>query len=102
MSNPFPTSVRFVLAGGAFAAAVVLGTGTASAQDDHSGGVSPISETRDGGTAVAGNTLEREGSAPAGLPVTGSDAAGLAAIGGAAAAVGVVAVNVANRRRGMS
>jgi LPXTG-motif cell wall-anchored protein len=73
---------------------MLLGVGTAGAQDQHSGGVSPNNQSRDPGTEVLGNTVTRGG----GLPVTGSDVAGMVAIGAAAVAAGAGAVTVSKRR----
>ena len=83
----------------AFSAVLALGVGTAGAQDLHSGGVSPNEESSDpGGTSVAGTSTERGG----GLPVTGSDVAGLVVAGAAAIAVGTGAVAVSKRRTRLS
>jgi LPXTG-motif cell wall-anchored protein len=89
---------RRLLAAGATSVLLALGTaGVASAQtapDQHSGGVSPNDQSRDPGVAVSGETVSRG----SGLPVTGSDVAGLLAVGAGAVAVGSAAV-VASRRR---
>jgi LPXTG-motif cell wall-anchored protein len=93
------TRLRRIAAASAFTAVLVLGAGTASAQDQHSGGVSPNSGSRDpGGTEVLGNTVTRGG----GLPVTGSDVAGMVALGAAAVAAGAGAVTVSKRRTRLS
>lgn len=93
--------LRRIVAAGAFTAVLALGAGTAAAGDQHSGGVSPNSETADPGapqTEVKGTTVTRGG----GLPVTGSDVAGLVAIGAAAIAAGTGAVAVSKRRTRLS
>jgi LPXTG-motif cell wall-anchored protein len=93
--------VRRLAAAAAAGAVLVLGAGTAGAQDQHSGGVSPNEESTDPGSPqadVGGTTVSRDG----GLPVTGGDAAGLAAIGVAAVAVGSGAVVVSKRRARLS
>jgi LPXTG-motif cell wall-anchored protein len=90
-----PSTLRRFAATGAFAAAVVLGAGTAGAQDQHSGGVSPNVDARDAGapqTEVASTSSSR------GLPVTGSDVEGLTIIGVAAIAAGAGAVAISRRR----
>ena len=70
--------------------------------DQHSGGGSPNEEHRriPGApqTEVGGATVSRGG----GLPVTGSDVAGLVAVGAAAIAVGSGAVAVSKRRTRLS
>jgi hypothetical protein len=79
------------------ALAIGLGAGVASAQDLHSGGESPNEAAVDpGGNAieVGGTTETRNG----GLPVTGSDVAGLVGLGVGAVVVGSGAVAVARRR----
>ena len=89
------TGLRRIVAAGAFTTVLVLGVGSASAQEDqHSGGVAPNSGSRDPGTEVLGNTITRGG----GLPVTGGDVAGMVAIGAAAVAAGAGAVTVSKRR----
>jgi len=95
------STLRRLAAAAAFTAAVALGAGTASAQDDHSGGVSPNTETRDLGAAqsdVQGVSTSRDG----GLPITGADVAGLAIVGAAAVAAGTGAVALSKRRRQLS
>jgi LPXTG-motif cell wall-anchored protein len=95
-TNPSISTARRLAAAGAFSAVLALGVGTSGAQDLHSGGTSPNEETRDPGapqTEVAGVSESRGG-----LPVTGSDVAGLTAVGAAAIAVGAGAV-VASKRR---
>jgi LPXTG-motif cell wall-anchored protein len=96
------TAARRTLAASAFCSVLFAGAGTASAQDEHSGGVSPNTETRDPGTAVAGNTVTREagaaGNASSGLPVTGSDIAGMTLLGSVAVAGGAGAVAISRRR----
>ncbi len=94
ITNLTTTGMRRIAAAGAFTAVLVLGVGSASAQDQHSGGVAPNEESRDPGTEVLGNTVTRGG----GLPVTGSDVAGMVAIGAAAVAAGAGAVTVSKRR----
>ena len=91
--------LRRIAAAGAFSAVLALGVGTAAAGDQHSGGVSPTDVTKDPGapTEVKGATVSRGG-----LPVTGSDVAGLAAVGAAAIAVGSGAVAVSKRRTRVS
>ena len=93
------TTMRRIAAAGAFSAVLALGVGTAAAGDQHSGGVSPTDITKDPGapTEVKGATVSRGG-----LPVTGSDVAGLAAVGAAAIAVGSGAVAVSKRRTRVS
>jgi len=98
-TNPSISLARRLAAAGAFSAVLLLGVGSAGAQDLHSGGVSPNTETRDPGqTEVAGVSTTRS----AGLPVTGSDVAGLVAAGAAAIAVGSGAVVVSKRRTRVS
>lgn len=94
------SKVRRFAAAGALTAglAIGLGAGPASAGDQHSGGVAPNTETRDKGTEVGGVTVSRGG----GLPVTGSDVAGLVAIGAAAVAAGSGALVVSKRRTRLS
>jgi LPXTG-motif cell wall-anchored protein len=88
------TRVRRIAGATAFSAVMLLGVGSASAQDQHSGGVSPNNQSRDPGTEVLGNTVTRGG----GLPVTGSDVAGMVAIGAVAVAAGAGAVTASKRR----
>lgn len=94
-STSSSSSVRRIVAAGAFSAVLALGVGTAAAQDQHSGGNSPNKEVKDPGvsTELDGTTASRGG-----LPITGSDVAGLVAVGAAAIAVGSGAV-VASKRR---
>jgi LPXTG-motif cell wall-anchored protein len=93
------STIRRLAGAAAFSAVLALGVGTAGAQDLHSGGVSPNEESSDpGGTSVAGTSTERGG----GLPVTGSDVAGLVVAGAAAIAVGTGAVAVSKRRTRLS
>ena len=99
-SNSSITTMRRLVAAGAFSAVLALGVGTAGAQDLHSGGVSPNDETADPGTpAEVGGAATSSGG---GLPVTGSDVAGLVAVGAAAIAVGSGAVAVSKRRTRLS
>ena len=88
------TRVRRIAGATAFSAVLLLGVGSASAQDQHSGGVSPNNQSRDPGTEVLGNTVTRGG----GLPVTGSDVAGMVAIGAVAVTAGAGAVTASKRR----
>ena len=93
---------RLVIAGACSAALLVgLGTGPASAEDLHSGGTSPGDESVDPGDPVdtAGISLD---AGSGGLPVTGSDVAGLVALGAAAVAVGSGTVAVSKRRARLS
>ena len=71
--------LRRLAAAGAFAAVLSLGVGSAAAQDQHSGGVSPNSETHDPGDPKV--EVNAGGASRGGLPVTGSDVAGLTALG---------------------
>lgn len=98
-STTSTSMMRRIVAAGAFSAVLALGVGTAAAQDQHSGGVSPNEEVKDTGvqTEVAGTTVSRGG-----LPITGSDVAGLVAVGAAAIAVGSGAVVVSKRRTRLS
>ena len=91
------STLRRLIAASAFSAVLALGAGTAAAQDDHSGGVSPSTASRDQGATHAGAAGASRTSA-SGLPVTGSDVAGLALVGAASVAVGTAAV-VASKRR---
>lgn len=101
MSTSISSSSRMrrIVAAGAFSAVLALGAGTAAAQDQHSGGTSPNEEVKDTGvpTEVGGTTVSRGG-----LPITGSDVAGLVAVGAAAIAVGSGAVVVSKRRTRLS
>jgi LPXTG-motif cell wall-anchored protein len=100
VSTSTSSTLRRLAAAGAFSAVLTLGVGTAAAGDEHSGGVSPNEETSDPGTKteVGGVSVTRGG----GLPVTGSDIAGLVAVGAAAVAVGSGAVVVSKRRTRLS
>ena len=91
--------MRRIVAAGAFSAVLALGAGTAAAQDQHSGGTSPNEEVKDKGvpTEVDSTTVSS-----AGLPITGSDVAGLVAVGAAAIAVGSGAIVVSKRRTRLS
>jgi LPXTG-motif cell wall-anchored protein len=93
-------TLRRLAAAGAFAAVLTLGVGSAAAQDQHSGGVSPNQETADPGdpaAEVGAGSVERGG-----LPITGSDVAGLAAVGVAVIAAGSGALVVSKRRARLS
>jgi LPXTG-motif cell wall-anchored protein len=93
-------TLRRLAAAGAFAAVLSLGVGTAAAQDQHSGGVSPNSETADPGdpkVEVSAGSVGRGG-----LPITGSDVAGLTAVGLVAVAAGSGALVVSKRRARLS
>ncbi len=98
LSSTTTTNLRRAAAATSLALVVSLGlgAGVAAAQDQHSGGTSPNTESRDPGTPteVQGVTVSRDG----GLPVTGSDVAGLVGLGAAAVAVGAGAVVVSKRR----
>ena len=101
LTNRSIRSLRRVAAVGVFSAGLALGAASAGAQDLHSGGVSPNVETRDAGAAqteVLGATTSRDGA----LPVTGSDAAGLAILGATAIAAGTGAVVASKRRARLS
>ena len=94
------TTIRRLVAASAFSAVLALGVGTAAAGDQHSGGVSPNDDHEGSGCTDRG-----EGAPPSsrgGLPVTGSDVAGLVAVGAAAIAVGSGAVAVSKRRTRVS
>jgi LPXTG-motif cell wall-anchored protein len=98
-STSSTTTARRLVAASAFSLVLALGVGSAGAQDLHSGGTSPNEETRDAGapqTEVGGTTTS------GGLPVTGSDVAGLVAAGAAAIAVGSGALVVSKRRTRLS
>jgi LPXTG-motif cell wall-anchored protein len=100
-----PSRMRRIVAAGAFSAVLALGAGTAAAQDQHSGGVSPNEEVKDTGvnpTAVAKTEVAGTSVSRGGLPITGSDVAGLVAVGAAAIAVGSGAVVVSKRRTRLS
>lgn len=91
--------LRRLAAAGAFSA-VLLGVGTAGAQDQHSGGVAPNQLTSDPGdpqVEVGGSTTSRGG-----LPITGSDVAGLAAIGVVAITAGSGVMVLSKRRTRLS
>ena len=97
---------RFVAAG-IFSASLALGIASAGAQDPHSGGVSPNTETRDPGAPradVLGASDSRgaSDSSRAGLPFTGSDVAGLAVLGATAITAGTGAVVLSKRRARLS
>ncbi len=98
-STSSSSRMRRIVAAGAFCAVLALGVGTAAAQDQHSGGTSPNEEVSDKGvpTDVGAATVTRGG-----LPITGSDVAGLVAVGAAAIAVGSGAVVVSKRRTRLS
>ncbi|MGQ0830799.1 MAG: LPXTG cell wall anchor domain-containing protein [Microthrixaceae bacterium] len=87
--------VRRLVVAGTMVVGLAVGAGTASAQDQHSGGETPTTAKVDPGAEVLGNTQSRGGGA---LPLTGGDIAGLVAVGLGAAAVGSAAV-VGSRRR---
>lgn len=93
---------RLVIAGACSAALLVgLGTGPASAEDLHSGGTSPGDESVDPGDPGDTAAIPLE-TGSGGLPVTGSDVAGLVALGAAAVAVGSGTVAVSKRRARLS
>jgi LPXTG-motif cell wall-anchored protein len=96
-STSSTTTARRIVAAGVVAAALTLGVGTAAAQDQHSGGVSPNEETSDPGAAAEAQVLPANESR-GGLPVTGSDVAGLA-VAGAVAVAGGSAILAASKRR---
>ena len=79
---------------------VSLGVGPVAAQDEHSGGVSPNEESVDPG--VAGKVIERSQASGGGLPVTGSDVAGLVGMGALAVVAGSGALSVSKRRARIS
>jgi LPXTG-motif cell wall-anchored protein len=91
---------RIGIAIGASAVMIGLGAGPVAAQDQHSGGVSPNQQVTDPGepSAILGQSESRGG----GLPVTGSDVAGLAGIGAVAVAAGAGAVAASKRRTRIS
>ncbi len=91
--------VRHLVAAGAFGAVLVLGAGTAAAQDEHSGGVGGVDVPTDPG--VPGDP-GGSGARSTSLPITGSDVAGLVGIGAAAIAIGSGAVAVSKRRTRLS
>ena len=80
---------------------VGLAVAPASAQDQHSGGSSPNDSSVDSGPVVDDSSVS-VGTSGGGLPVTGSDVAGLVALGAAAVAVGSGAVVVSKRRARLS
>lgn len=93
---------RLVVAGACSAALVIgLGAGPAMAGDQHSGGESPNDLSVDPGDpgGLAGRSVE---AGSGGLPVTGSDVAGMVALGAAAVAVGSGAIVVSKRRARLS
>ena len=95
------THLRRIAAASAFAAVLAIGAsaGPAVAQDQHTGGVSPNDESVDpGGPQAEGTNASRGG----GLPVTGSDIAGLVALGATAVATGAGAVAISKRRTRLS
>lgn len=93
---------RFVgLSAGTAALLVSLGVGPALAEDQHSGGVSPNEESVDPGAGVP-KVLERSVTRGGGLPVTGSDVAGLVGLGALAVAGGSGALAVSKRRTRLS
>lgn len=100
-TSTYTNRVRRLAAASAMGALLAIGTaGAASAQtapDQHAGGIAPNTDSRDvgGPVEVGGKTVTR---GSGGLPVTGSDIAGLVALGAGAVAVGSTAV-VASRRR---
>ena len=99
-STSSTTKLRRLAAAGAFSAVALLGVGTAGAQDQHSGGVASNQLTSDPGdpqVEVGGSTTSRGG-----LPITGSDVAGLAAIGAVAIAAGSGVVALSKRRTRLS
>jgi LPXTG-motif cell wall-anchored protein len=102
MTSSVTDQVRRLAAASAVGALLVIGTaGVASAQtapDQHAGGVSPNNESVDPGSPeVLGNTVTR-GSGGGGLPLTGSDVAGLVIVGAAAIGAGATAVAASRRR----
>ena len=93
---------RLVVAGACSAALVIgLGAGPAMAGDQHSGGESPTDLSVDPGDpgGSSGRSVE-PGSGS--LPVTGSDVAGMVALGAAAVAVGSGTIVVSKRRARLS
>ncbi len=96
------TMRRLAVAGACSAALMVgLGAGPASAGDLHSGGTSPNHAAADPGDPGDPAAISLE-TGSGGLPVTGSDVAGLVALGAAAVAVGSATVAVSKRRAHLS
>lgn len=93
---------RLAVAGACSAALVIgLGAGPAMAGDQHSGGESPTDLSVDpGDPGVSSGRSVETGSGS--LPVTGSDVAGMVALGAAALAVGSGTIVVSKRRARLS
>lgn len=100
-STSSTTTARRIVAAGVVAAALTLGVGTAAAQDQHSGGVSPNQVPADPGAPAQAEVIPANESR-GGLPVTGSDVAGMVVVGAVAVAGGSVVLAASKRRARLS
>lgn len=99
-STSSTTTARRIVAAGIVAAGLTLGVGTAAAQDQHSGGISPNEEPTDQG--IAPQEVVPVNVSRGDLPVTGSDVAGLVVLGVVAVGGGSVALVASKRRARLS